>query len=188
MPIALGTYIVFARSLQSPPENTGNHVTAGRRHVGLVVDVYRHPTTGIVDLSIQTVSRACAPAHLPLAMSIAGPAKCRTGEDASTDTSSDSEESILRVEPKGQRFPWDGCVQWMTREHAALLRVVLQHDDHTNLHGSGARCRLTSLSLVNFAKVAEEACGQGNHKEADLDDIAEAMPVEIWFNLELADV
>ena len=190
MPIALGTYIVFACSLQSPAKNTGNNVTAGRRHVGLVVDIYQHPTTSVVELSIQTVSRACGPAHLPFAMSIAGPGKCRTGGEASTDTSLDGEASILRVEPKGQHFPWNGCVQWMTREHAALLRVVLQHDDHTNHHGSGMRCRLTSASLLNFAEVAEEACVQGNNKEADLDNIAdsEAMPVEIWFDLGLADV
>ena len=51
----------------------------------------------------------------------------------------------------------------------------------------GARCRLTSASLLNLAEVAEEACGREIHIEADLDDI-EAVPVEIWFDLGVADV
>lgn len=189
MPIALGTYIVFARSQQPPVQNTGNDITAAHQCVGLVVDEYRDPVTSTVELSVQIVSRAGAPALLPFAMPIAGPTECSTDEDASTDASADGEEaSILRVEPEGQRFPWDGCVQWMTREHAALLRVVLQHDDHTARHRSGARCRLTGASLLRFAEVAEEGCVHEVHKEADLDDIAEAVPVEIWFDLGLADV
>jgi hypothetical protein len=184
MPIALGTYIIFARSLQPPVENTGNDVTAARRYVGLVVDEYRHPITGTVELSVQTISRARAPTTLlPFAMPIAGPIECSTGED-------DDEASILRVRPEGQRFPWDGCVQWMTRKHATLLRVVFQHDDHAARRGSGARCRLTSASLLRFAEVAEEleGCVHQVHKEAILDDIAEAVPAEIWFDLGLADV
>ena len=190
MPIALGTYIVFARSLQPPPvEKTGNDVTSAHRCVGLVVDEYRNPITGAVELSVQTISRAGAPTLLPFAMPIAGPTECRTGEDASTNTGADGEaSSLLRVEPGGQRFPWDGCVQWLTREHAALLRVVLQHDEHTTRHGSGARCRLTSASLLRFAEIAEEGCVHEVREEANLDDIAEAVPVEIWFDLGLADV
>ena len=187
MPIALGTYIVFAHSSQPPIKNTGNDATAARRHVGLVVDEYHHPITGTVELSVQTVSRARVPTRLPFAMPIAGPTECGTGEDAST--TDDGEASILRVEPEGQRFPWDGCVQWMTRKHAALLRVVLQHDDHTAREGSGAlRCKLTSASLLRFAEVAEEGCVHETHKEAILDDATEAVPVEIWFDLGLADV
>lgn len=188
MPIALGTYIVFARSLQPPVENTENDFTAARRHVGLIVDEYHHPVTGAVELSVQAISRARAPALLPFAMPIAGPTECSTGEGASTNASADGEARLLRVKSEGQRFPWDGCVQWMTREHATLLRVVLQHDDHTARDGSGARCRLTSASLLRFAEVAEEGCAYEVHKEADLDDIAEAVPVEIWFDLGLADV
>ena len=123
MPIALGTYIVFARSLQSSVENTD--VTAAHRCVGLVDDEYRNPFTSTVELSVQTISRAGAPTLLPFAMPIAGPTECNTGEDASTDAGADGEaSSLLRVEPGRQRFPWDGCVQWMTREYAALLRVV----------------------------------------------------------------
>lgn len=173
MPIALGTYIVFARSLQPTAENTGNDVTAVHRCVGLVVEEYRDPVTGAVELSVQTVSRAGTPALLPFAMPIAGPT-----EYGSTD----GEANILRVDPECQRFPWDGCVQWMTREHATLLRVILQHDNHT------ARCRLTSASLLRFAEVAEEGCVHEVHKEADPDVIAEAVPAEVWFDLGLADV
>ncbi|KAI9429742.1 hypothetical protein H4582DRAFT_164136 [Lactarius indigo] len=179
MPIALGTYIVFARSSQPTAENTGNDVTAVHRCVGLVVDEYHDPVTGAVELSVQTVSRAGTPAPLPFAIPIAGPTECG---------SAGGEASILRVDPECQRFPWDSCVQWMTREHAALLRVDLQHDDHTARHGSKARCRLTSASLLRFAEVAEEGRVHQVHKEADPDDIAEAVPAEIWFDLGLADV
>lgn len=187
MPIALGTYIVFAHYSQPPIKSTRNDATAARRYIGLVVDEFHHPITGAVELSVQTVSRARAPTHLPFAMPIAGPSGCSTGEDAST--TDDGEANILRVEPEGQRFPWDGCVQWMTRKYAAILRVVLQHDDRTAREGSGAlHCRLTSASLLRFAEVADEGCVHEVHKEAVLDDAAEAVPVEIWFDLGLADV
>lgn len=145
MSIALGTYIVFARSPQSPAKNTESNVTAARRPVGLVVDVHGHPNTSNLELSVQTISRAgaAAPAHLPFAMPIAGPA----GSSIGTDTNSDDEAaSILRVEPEGQPFPWDGCVQWTSREHAALLRVVLQHDDHAS--GKTSRASDDKLSII----------------------------------------
>ena len=38
-----------------------------------------------------------------------------------------------------------------------------------------------------MAEVAEKACGREIHIVADLDDI-EAVPVEIWFDLGVADV
>ncbi len=60
------------------------------------------------------------------------------------------------------------------------------------LHSSASSCSTTitrtGASLLRFAEVAEEGCVHEVHKEADLDDIAEAVPVEIWFDLGLADV
>ncbi|KAI0301093.1 hypothetical protein B0F90DRAFT_1817126 [Multifurca ochricompacta] len=166
-PIALGTYIVFAHSPQpTPTPSAEKRSMIARRH-----------------------RRDSIPPSL--ALPIAGPTEVTPNDDASTNTSVETNADVLRVEPGGQSFPWDGCVQWTTHDRSTRLRVISQHDVNTTSRKSGrAQCKLTNASLLRFAEAVEEECGYGygTHEEAAMDDIAEAIPAEIWFDLGIADI
>jgi hypothetical protein len=192
--IALGTYIVFARSSDPPHANGEKQKPATappppRRHAGLVVDVHNHPNTSIIELRVQYVSRtrALGPGQR-LALPIAGPTNTTANKHASTDTGADSRAGVLHVNPDGQQFPWDDCIQWTTCERGAWLRVVTQYECNGTRRVLGGRCRLMSASLLHFAEAAEEGCTHDAEEGPTKCDIAETVPVDIWFNLSIADV
>jgi uncharacterized ParB-like nuclease family protein len=201
-PIELGTYIVFSRSSR-PPSASGEEqkpdtavaVPPPRRHVGLVVNVRNLPHTSATELIISYVSQTRAlGAGQRLALPIAGPTNATAdGHAGLKDTSAhaymDAEtKDVLRVDPDGQHFPWDGCIQWTTCERTARLRVVTQHECSGVRRGRAGRCRLTNESVLRFAEAAEEGCEHEPHSEKVEDDVADIVPVEVWFDLRITDV
>jgi uncharacterized ParB-like nuclease family protein len=203
-PIELGTYIVFSRSSRDPSEEkqkpdiaVAAAVPPPRRHVGLVVSVRNPPHTSATELIISYVSQTRAlGAGQRLALPIAGPTDATANghaglKDTSAHTYTDAEtKDVLRVDPDGQHFPWDGCIQWTTCERTSRLRVIAQHECSGVRRGRAGRCRLTNESVLRFAEAAEEGC---EHEPQDSegrteDDVADIVPVEIWFDLRITDV
>jgi hypothetical protein len=206
-PIELGTYIVFSRSSRALDASGEEHkpdtavttaaVPPPRRHVGLVVSVRNPPHTSATELVISYVSQTRAlGAGQRLALPIAGPTNATANEhtgskDTSAHAYTDAEaKDALHVDPDGQHFPWDGCIQWTTCERTARLRVIAQHECSGVRRGRAGRCRLTNESVLRFAEAAEEGCEhepQDSEERAE-DNVADIVPVEVWFDLRTTDV
>ncbi|KAH9980074.1 hypothetical protein BGW80DRAFT_1273103 [Lactifluus volemus] len=183
-PIELGTYIVFSRSSRPPsasgeeqkPDTAVAAVPPPRRHVGLVVNTRALGAGQRLALPIAGPTNATADGHAGL-------------KDTSAHAYMDAEtKDVLRVDPDGQHFPWDGCIQWTTCERTARLRVVTQHECSGVRRGRAGRCRLTNESVLRFAEAAEEGCEHEPHSEKVEDDVADIVPVEVWFDLRITDV